>query len=83
MHPFFFYCGANKMNDQPGRVLAITVIGPAMLWAGHSLSSAASQGNKEKLMQLAAIIGPSLKYFAVFFIVYEIAWVLCADPRTM
>ena len=71
------------MNDQPGRVLAITVIGPALLWAGLSLSSAASQGDKEQLLELAAVIGPSLKYFAVFFIIYEIVWVLCAAPRTI
>ena len=73
------------MNDQPGRVLAVTVIGPLMLWAGVSLTSAAADpdDDSKKLRKLARCVGPPMTYFAIFFIVYELVWVLFAAPRSM
>ena len=69
-------------NDQPGRFLVVTVIGPLMFWAGHELKKSACEKDSDRALYLASIVGPPLNAFAMFFIVYEIFWILCAAPRT-
>jgi hypothetical protein len=47
------------INDQPGRLLAIIVIGPSLLWAGLSLNKSVRENNKAESLRLAKIInGP-------------------------
>lgn len=71
------------VTDQPGRILAVTVIGPLLLWAGINLKSSADYKDKDEALRLAEIIGTPLTIFAYIFIIYEIMWILLAEPRSI
>lgn len=69
------------ISDQPGRLLAIIVIGPSLLWTGLSLNKSVRENNKTESLRLAKIINIPLIIFSIIFILYEIFWITFAAPR--
>jgi len=58
-------------TDQPGRLLAVLVVAPAMAWMGVSLHRG------RHILPIATC----LCVFAVVFFFYELYWLTCRPPR--
>lgn len=59
------------VSEQPGRVFAVLVLAPVMLWMGMAVQ----RGDHTQR------IGTVLMVFAVLFALYELFWLSCATPR--
>ena len=60
------------LTDQPGRLLAVTIVAPLLIVAGRSLT----RSNKYRER-----IGRGLILFGIGFELYELYWITCQPAR--
>ena len=63
------------VTDQPGRLLALTVVTPSMLHASRRLHDPACSAASR--LRIARVLGT----FAVVFFAYELFWITARPPK--